>query len=499
MLPAVVRCSEIFQHIENNQFFVIHSARQSGKTTVLQHAVNQINNEGNYYALYCSLESVQHFTEPEQGMPAIIKNIKLSVELNPNFSHLLFPENFDWTDYSNMIQKYLTYVAKNLDKPLVILFDEADCLSDGTLITFLRQLRGGYINRGIAKFVHSLALVGMRNIRDYKSKIRTQAESSGSASPFNIISKSLTLKNFTKDEISTLYNQHTQATGQIFLQEAVDKVHDYTAGQPWLVNAIANECVEEILNKDYSQPITAQLIERAKENIIQRRDTHIDSLLERLKEERVRIVIEPIILGGDIEFEITSDNTAYCLDLGLIVHENGKLFPSNRIYKEIILRALTADSQFILQQKIENIWLKNNKIDMTGMLKAFQQFWRENSEIWIEKHLYKEAAPHLILQAFLQRVVNGGGQILREYASGRGRMDLCVIYANEKYPIELKLYYDTKTRPKGLEQISQYMDTVGSDEGWLIIFDRKTKKPWKQKITWKTEKLEDKIIHVVGC
>jgi len=51
-----------------------------------------------------------------------------------------------------------------------IFFDEADCLANGTLIAFLRQLRNGYVNRGRIPFVHSIALVGMRNIRDYKTR-----------------------------------------------------------------------------------------------------------------------------------------------------------------------------------------------------------------------------------------------------------------------------------------------------------------------------------------
>jgi hypothetical protein len=41
---------------------------------------------------------------------------------------------------------------------------------------------------------------------------------------------------------------------------------------------------------------------------------------------------------------------------------------------------------------------------------------------------YPEAFPHVLLQAFLQRVTNGEGRIEREYAAGRGRMDLAVEY-----------------------------------------------------------------------
>jgi hypothetical protein len=136
---------------------------------------------------------------------------------------------------------------------------------------------------------------------------------------------------------------------------------------------------------------------------------------------------------------------------------------------------------------------------MNGLLQGFQQFWRENSDVWVEKYDYKEAAPHLILQAFLQRIINGGGTILREYASGRERVDLCVIYEKNKYPIELKLMYNKSVYEKGKEQLSQYMSTLDEKEGWLIVFDRNENKTWDEKIFWKTEPYENKTIHIVGC
>ncbi|MDR0844706.1 MAG: ATP-binding protein, partial [Tannerella sp.] len=112
---------------------------------------------------------------------------------------------------------------------------------------------------------------------------------------------------------------------------------------------------------------------------------------------------------------------------------------------------------------------------------------------------YKEAAPHLILQAFLQRVVNGGGQIIREFAAGRDRLDLCVVFEGKKYPVELKLRYSSKTEEKSYSQLIGYMDTLGVKEGWLIRFDRRPDMDWDTKIYLKTEKIEDKTVTIVGC
>ncbi|MBS3872457.1 MAG: AAA-like domain-containing protein [Firmicutes bacterium] len=471
--------------IEQGQYFVIYAARQSGKTTLLKSLEQSINTSQLYYALYCSLEAVQSFPEPERGIPQIFNCITSAIKISglPLKGSLgEIAASVDKNDSAVAIKELFHALCAKLNKPLVVFFDEADCLSEGTLVTFLRQLRDGYINRKQASFIHSLALVGMR-----------------SASPFNIVRTALTLHNFTRAEIAQLYSQHTETTGQIFEPGAIDKVHWWTNGQPWLVNAIALEAIENELSYDYAKLVTADMVEDAVQAIVLRRDVHIDSLLERLNEPRVRKVIEPVILGFAERIDYMSDDFMYCLNLGLIAIEDGQVVAGNRTYGEVFIRTLSFSTQFALQSSIKPVWALPDRIDMTGLLKAFQQFWRENSEIWIEKYEYKEAAPHLVLQAFLQRVINGGGDILREYASGRRRFDLCVLYAGKKYPLELKLKHSAKTEPEGLEQLGAYMDTMGEREGWLVIFDRSIDTPWENKLYWKTIATTQGTIHVVGC
>jgi hypothetical protein len=197
-----------------------------------------------------------------------------------------------------ILRESLSYFCEKSDKPLVILFDEIDCLSNGTLISFLRQLRDGYINRDRIPFVHSIALVGMRNIRDYKGEIRGSQKTLGSMSPFNeIVSEALPLRNFTIQEMAKLYAQHTEQTGHIFEPAIIEQIYYYTQGQPWLVNAIAKEIVVKILDGDFSQTINPGHVEQAVQTLIFRRDTHIDSLMKRLKEARVQRIVEPVILG----------------------------------------------------------------------------------------------------------------------------------------------------------------------------------------------------------
>ncbi|MCL2689978.1 MAG: ATP-binding protein [Chitinispirillia bacterium] len=496
---------ELMDLIDDKEYFIIHAARQSGKTTLLQELTRRINAHGEYYALYCSLEAIQELTEPEKALPEIIEKIKSYIDIQGLPAG--FAKDANYKNFSGVLKTSLVNYCRTLDKPLVLFFDEADCLSNGTLITFLRQLREGYISRGMAPFIRSVALVGMRNIRDYKAKIRPESQTLGSASPFNIVKESFSLRNFTKEEVAELYGQHTAKTGQKFEPDAIDHAFEQTQGQPWLVNAIARECVDKITKKDYSIPITFDSIEQAIQNIVLARGTHFDSMMERLKEPRVRNVIQPLVLGEEIASR-RSDDYLYTRDLGIIRDDGGITRPANPIYAELIVRTLSWDVQDVISSTREEYamprYIKNGKIDMEFLINDFQQYWRENSEIWkkryqTELYEYDEAAPHLVMQAFLQRIINGGGQIIREMALGSKRTDLCVVYNEQKYPIELKILQNQKSLGQSLKQVSEYMDKVGSDTGWLVIFDKDDTKSWDEKIYLKKESFEGKTITVAGC
>jgi len=494
---------EIFNLVEDEKYFVFHAARQSGKTTLLQALALRIKAEGKYYALYCSLENIDGVADVSTGIPAIIETLKSSMTNYslPNAS--LFANGVNMSSPLIALQDALVAYCRSLDKPLVLLFDEADCLTGATLIAFLRQLRSGYVNRGEVPFVHSLALAGMRNIRDYRSEYRDPSSTLGSSSPFNIVAETMTLKNFTREEIAGLYAQHTADTGQAFQDDAIDEVWAQTQGQPWLVNAIARIAVKQITAGEPQMPVSAEMIDEAIKLLILRWDTHFDSLMARLREERVRKVVEPVIIGQEAAIMRNSDDYGYVRDMGLIRDDRGRVEPANPIYGEIIVRTLSRDSQNEIGLRGDGYpiprYLKDGAVDMDLLLSDFQVFWRENEAIWRRKYDYQEAAPQLILQAFLQRVVNGGGRIIREMAAGTGRTDLCVEYQGIKYPIELKIRRDNNTFAQGLGQTAGYMETLGCTEGWLVIFDQTSGASWEDKLFVKKEKLDDRTVTVFGC
>ena len=496
MLPALERLPGIMRIVEQRGYFVLHAARQSGKTTALMALVEEINAKGRMFALYFTVESIQRFTDPREGIPRIVDRMRSTLADNPLFKVFASSGAAKTDD----VREFLGAVAAASEKPLVVFFDEVDCLSDDTLITFLRQLRDGYVTRRASPFPASIALVGMRDIRDYKAKIRSDGQTLGSASPFNIITEDLTLGNFSEEDVARLYAQHTQAVGQTFEPEAVSLAWRCTRGQPWLVNALARECVAKIHEYRYSEPITAEDISMAKERIIRARGTHVDSLMERLKEPRVRRVVEPVILGKDFYLSEFDDDYRYVLDLGLLrENEYHALVPGNPMYGEIMLRYLSATEQKRFYNDYRTpFWLKSDgSLDMPALMAEFQRFWRENSGADREVYGYNEATPHLVMMGYLQRVVNGGGRSAREMALGSKRLDLCVEFGKFRYAVELKMRRNFSPT-ESPAQLVGYLDALGLSEGWMAVFDEDMSKTWEEKIFLRDMEVRGKYLHIVG-
>ena len=507
MLSATERLPDVVSLINKEQYFVVHAPRQCGKTTAFQALADEINAKGEMVALYCSVETVQEFPDPKDGLPRIADRIRLGASWVPElFSNATIRELREACaggEESSNILTTLRVLSEKAGKPLIVFFDEIDCLSDGTLVSFLRQLRDGRIAcKTPNSFPVSVALIGLRNIRDYKMRIRPAGQSTGEASPFNVITKAMTLRSFTEPELRELYRQHTDATGQVFEEEALRLAWDYSQGQPYLVNALARWCVEEIHKEDFSQPVTGSDMEEAKEKLIRERGTHLDSLMEKVYDPRITPLVEQALLGGEIDRDVHREDVAYALDLGLFVEERGVLKPANPIYRETIGRYMTRGTQDLILARVpEAPWAKEDGLDMSGLLAAFQEFWRENaSEKAFLSQQFHEAYPHLVLQAFLQRVVNGGGQIVREMALGSGRLDLGVKFHGAVYAVEVKTAANyAKSHEKAHQQILRYMDSLGVAEGWLVVTDTDFSKSWDAKISTEDFSLDGKTIHVVRC
>lgn len=496
-IPHRLECDHIYGLIDDQEYFVIHAPRQSGKTTAIDELVHSLNQKGKYAALYINIEAVQAARDKiKDALVTFINILARSIDRQlPHYTevsdHLrqmvaIEPITLD------LLTSALAFCAESFKKPLVLFIDEIDALIGDSLLSVLRQIRAGFKDRP-SGFPHSLCLIGLRDVRDYRVWSKEQGVYVSTSSPFNIKAESLTIPNFSKEQVKSLYSQHTKATGQIFTNEAVEHAYYLTQGQPWLVNALAHEaCHRDVL--DRTQPITKETIEKAKEQLIIRQDTHIDSLLDKLNEERVLGIIDAIISGKSEISTFDVDDVRYVYDLGLIKKDRFEI--ANPIYQEIIPRALTSLLQKMIPDK--SAWYLDEKgnLKMSQLLTKFTEFYRVHSGAWGDKMAYHESMPHLLLMAFLQRIINGCGTIAREYALGRKRVDLYVTWKEQTFVIELKIKHGEETLNKGLLQTSEYMDLCGASEGHLLIFDRDPDKSWSDKISSEVVNFNSKLINI---
>ena len=482
MIPPARRLPEAPGLVDQFGYFVLHAPRQTGKTTVLRALAKDLTAAGKHAALYFSCEGGGAFEDNLEGAERVVLST-IELEAAQRLPAELRPPTAPDGPPGTRLRAMLAAWASACPRPVVLFFDEIDALRGQSLITVLRQLRAGFPDRP-AGFPASVVLCGMRDVRDYKAASGGDPQRLGTASPFNVKLKSLRLGDFTDEEVRELYAQHTTATGQVWTEGSLVRAFEVTRGQPWLCNAVAREIVEEIA-VPREEVITRDHVEQAKERLILARATHLDSLSARLSEPRVKRFIEPVLAGTSTAKDGTfDDDLRYCRDLGLLA-ANDPVRIANPIYHEVIARVLAAPAQTDMLVEPRSFVLADGRLDLDQLLHEFAEFWRENGDVLSTGMPYHEVAPQLVLMAFLQRVVNGGGFIDREYGIGRGRIDLLVRWRYtdvagkacwQREALELKVWRDKQRDPmdKGLSQLDGYLERTGLSTGVLVIFDRRT-------------------------
>ncbi len=502
MLSPEERFGRVIRLVDEGKYFTLHAGRQTGKTTNARWLVKQLNASDQCCGIWVDVQTARDQPDLSQGMRELLFDFERA--LCRDLPELSIPTREEIEDLllapGSALLVYLQRVCATAPLPLVVLVDEADGLVGRTMVSFLTQIRAGYLDRSDTPFPQSLALIGMRQVRDYAISSEEQREVRwlGTTSPFNITAEAATLEPFSPADVTDLLGQHTEQKGQRFEKAAVEAVFHLSQGHPWLVNALADQIVDRDV-EDRTVPITAAHVEAAKEQLITDRRTHIDSLVARLREPRVLKIIEPMLTGGTTGTDVLDDDFAYVRGLGLIVEQDRRYLIANPIYREVIPRALT----HIKEKQIphETAWYigDDGSLDLSKLMTAWQKFWRIDGHLAAEGFHYREAGPHLMLMAFLQRIVNGGGRIEREYGLGRGAVDLMVLWNNDRHIIEVKLRRDTETEDEALDQILRYLDQTGLDEGWLVLFDLRSSRSWKEKTFVRDERVQGRLVHVVGC
>ncbi len=382
-LPPLHRIDldEVLLLIEQQKYFVLHAPWQTGKTSFLLALMKYLNEQGRYRALYINVEGAQAARQNvAEAVRAILSSIARRADqfLDDTFPAEKVSEltaNFAPFD---ALADLLSDWAQHSPQPLVLFIDEIDSLVGDSLIAVLRQIRGGYDKRP-AHFPQSIILCGVRDVWDYRLHLDGDAAPITGGSAFNIKAESIRMGNFTQAEVTRLLEQHPADTGQPFTPDALDRIWYLTQGQPWLVNALAYEtCFKMKEGRDRSVAITSEKVTEDKENLILRRETHLDQLTDKLREARVRRVVEAMVKGEALDETVSALDIEYIIDLGLVRRGADGLVIANPIYQEVIPRDLNFVVQIALESIQRSAWYirPDGLLDATRLLAAFQDFFR---------------------------------------------------------------------------------------------------------------------------
>ncbi len=465
--------------IDLGRYFSMFAPRQSGKTTFLKRLCEQLHRDPVYVAIqlsfqkYRKLQVSRFYSLVEKELYEQLLRRLNEVECEKTGAVGTFLESHRLTDHIHLFQLFKELNRMIRYKKIVVFIDEFDGIPLTELENFLTALRDLYLEykEEEQKALYSVGLIGIRNI--VKLVI-------GGVSPFNIADQ-VDLPPFSLENIRDLYGQYTAETHQPFTAEAVSKVHDVTAGQPWLVNRLGTILTVNV-KPGVTEPIDEQDVDRAVQILLTERNDHFDNLYEKAKlykETFVKVVFDGVKYNPDDE------DLTWLEQYGLIKKQGTGAVVANDVYRRRYVDTFFNEAHLAEEIPVSEYVLPGGQLDMERIIFNFEKYI---TQIGVEA-FYREKKPYektgqFLLTAWLYQFVRGGehrergeGELRYEVRSGLGRMDMILTYRGHKYIVETKLNRGSigRTVKEGVTQVvRKYLATESARHGYLVIFDIKT-------------------------
>jgi hypothetical protein len=354
--------------VDRGRYFSIFAPRQSGKTTFLTETCNQLHEDQTYAAIilsfqnYSNLDKAQFYGMIERYLYSQLISRLQEVKCEKVEAVKGFLDNHHLVDHIslNLLFEELNRILQF--KKIVIFIDEFDGIPRTELGNFLTSLRELYQKyKGVKqKALYSVGLVGIRNI----TKLVV-----GGVSPFNIADQ-VTLPPFTLENVRNLYAQHTAETNQPFTPSAVQRVHEETAGQTWLVNRLGTILTVDV-KPETANPVDEKDVEKAIQILLDERNDHFDNLYEKTvlyKETFVEIVFD------HVKYNQYDEEQSWLEQYGLVKKSGGFAVVSNNIYKAFFIKTFFREVQADDDISLREYLLPGNRLDMERILLNFDRY-----------------------------------------------------------------------------------------------------------------------------
>ncbi len=514
MVDTSQKLKSILSLVEKGKYFAINRPRQYGKTTTIQTMAKMLRESGDYIVFSLSFARVG-----DAMFESELTFVPKFIQILAGHADAEAPELKDWlvktaleTPDMETLENVITELCDQTDKKIIILIDEVDKSSNNQLfISFLAMLREKYLIRDNEKTFYSVVLAGVHDVKSLKLKLRPEDEKKFN-SPWNIAVDFEVDMNFSPVEIASMLKQYTTETSvKMDIKHIAERLFFYTSGYPYLVCKLCKIMDEKILPTKMADSGSSkedqiwtetdltdavQILLREPENI------NFTNLVVNLEHnpDLYDLATQIIFDNAKIEFQPQVPVIGKGITYGLFAqNEKSRLAIHNRIYREFVATYMVVKLQTEPQKRAQynlnpynfrgQFVRADNSLDMTQVLVKFQSFMREHNSVKNRDFLEKDG--RLLFMSFMKPIINGAGYDFKEpQISDEQRLDVIVTFYQYRYLAELKIWYGEAAHQKGLAQLSDYMDSLGMTEGYLVIFNHNKKKTWKTEwIEWAGKKI----------
>ena len=362
------------------------------------------------------------------------------------------------------------------DMKLVLVIDEFDGIPQAAVSGFLHALRHIYVHGSGPRCLHSVALVGVKQI--------TQLNLNRSISPFNIQDE-FTLSNFTVEQVRELFSQWTDEVGQGFVPEVIENIHRQTAGQPFLVNRFG-QLLTEKMDIPKTETITMTHFSKAHAEIREEDNANLTHLITNIRRNPrfKNILMEIVSYERGVRFNPRRELIRELATHGVIGKDaDGMCQIVNPIYQYCILQTFKPEINGLEQDYFPegtdflDYLTPRGEINMERLLDNFRTFIaRAGFRILQVPETPKEYVGQDLLYAYLDRF----GSLIRgtmylEVQTGRGRMDLIILHNARKYIVETKIWEGHRRYEAAKRQLAAYLKLEDAREGYYVVFDHRVK------------------------
>ncbi len=491
VVPRTEESVDFTNRVKDGKYIVLFAPRQTGKTTFFRLALAALTEEhptyfpiqldfqvmrsaspatfyARLYRLMCmQIESVfqKRGGAPSEALTQFLENTTLT----DDFSMLLFFQQLGSLLDSNSHKQVPAF------KRVVLLIDEFDGIPRTIVSDFLYALRQIYLS-GEMQCPYSVGIVGVKSI--------AQLDYDRSVSPFNIQDE-FNLPNFTLEQVRGLLGQYTAEVGQAFAPEVIADIHKQTAGQPVLVNRLAQILTAE-LDIPKTETITPAHFTTAHTQLLRARNTNIEHLTTNIRRDRrfERILMDIMSYEEGVGFNLHDELISELATYGVIKEgPDGMCEIANPIYLYTILQAFKPtmnglEREYFHEDNIAGFQAyltAAGQIDMERLLDNFRDFIaRAGFKILQVPDTPQESVGRHLLLTYLDLFARGvGGVMSFEVATGRGRMDLLITHKGRKYIVETKIWRGDIRYQAGKKQLAAYLKLEGTLQGYYVVFDHR--------------------------